>query len=200
MRECVAGAQAAVRFVNYDGECVLEAGETQLTGKLGNNYTVPTNVTLGETPVAIEIVLTKEKGGPSRVAKDVDAKAQTELRNYASFGVIRPGADMGQILGCQQGGVCLSTWGRLWVDGEWQREGLGEIKQGARVRVEWQPSVPQISWSVDDQLVVELRGDYRTCDFAVGGKRDLHTFALQQRFRKAEAPIPCSAVAARDRR
>ena len=74
------------------------------------------------------------------------------------------------------------------VDNCREREGLGEIKEGARVRVEWQPSVPQISWSVDGRLVAELEGDYRTYAFAVGGKNDHHTFELQQRCRKAEAP------------
>jgi copper chaperone CopZ len=168
-----------MRFVDGDGECALEAGGSQLSGKLGGSYTVPTSVVLGDEPATIVVVVTKEKGGPSRPAKDVDCKGQTELRRYASFGVIRPGADKHQFLGCQPGGVALSTWGRLWVDGEWQREGLGEIKQGSGVRIEWQPSVPQIAWRVDGRLVAELHGDFRTHAFAVGGKNDHHTFVLQ---------------------
>lgn len=171
--------QPRVRFVDDDGECALEAGGSQLSGKLGGSYTVPTSVVLGEEPATIVVVVTKEKGGPSRPAKDVDCKEQSELRHYASFGVIRPGADRHQFLGCQPGGVALSTWGRLWVDGEWQREGLGEIKQGAGVRIEWQPSVPQIVWCIDGRLVAELRGDFRRHAFAVGGKNDHHTFVLQ---------------------
>ena len=173
--------QAAVRFINYDGECVIEAGGKRLSGKIGGNFTVPTSVELGDEPAAIEVALVKERGGPSRLTRDVGSKNQAELRHYASFGAIRPGADMNQILGYQQGGVCLSTWGRLWVDNSREREGLGEINEGARVRVEWQPSVPQIAWAVDGQLVAELRGDYRTYAFAVGGKNDHHKFELQQR-------------------
>ena len=123
----------------------------------------------------------KERGAASRPVREVDAKNRAELRHYASFGVIRPGSEMTQILGYQEGGVCLSTWGRLWVDNRREREGLGEIHEGARVRVEWQPSVPQIAWTVDGQLVAELRGDFRTYAFAVGGKNDHHKFELQQR-------------------
>ena len=173
--------QAKVRFVDFDGECVLEKNGTRLNGKLGGSYTVPTSVELGEVPAVIEIILAKEKGAASRLSRDVDNKEQSELRTHACFGVIRPGADKNQILGLQQGGVCLSTWGRLWVDGVREREGLGEIKEGAKVRVEWQPSVSQIAWSVEGCLVAEIQGDYRTYAFAVGSKNDHHTFTLPQR-------------------
>ena len=65
-------------------------------------------------------------------------------------------------------------------------DGFEQIQDGARVRIEWQPSVPQIIWSVDGHVIAELGGDFRTYAFAVGGKSDLHSFVLEQR---CSAPV-----------
>ena len=166
------------KFINHDGECVLEAKGTLLTGHLGNNFTAATSVEIGDEPAAVEFLMREKGSGAKNTTKSVNSKEKAELRHYASFGIVKPGADKAQFLGCQDGGICLSTWGRLWVDSSRLREGLGDIQDGARVRVEWQPSKQQITWSVDGKLVAEHYGDFRTYAFAVGGKNDHHTFML----------------------
>ena len=74
--------QAATHFVNFDGECLLEARGTRLCGKLGGNYTVPTSVELSDAPAAIEVVLMKQKqrGGASRLASSETCQDEEAIK------------------------------------------------------------------------------------------------------------------------
>ena len=166
------------RFVANDAKYVLEADGMRLTGmSSAGTYSAPTNVVLSDLPAALEVELVKG----TRVAR---------------FGVLRQGANRDHFLGNQQGGVGLLSNGSLWVDDDNKREGLAEIKQGAKVRIEWWPAPePKLLWTIDDCLIVELPGNYHSYAFAVGGTNDCHIFALSQLASPLAAPAPAPAPA-----
>ena len=180
------GTCAFLSDTNVPANYALEADGKQLTGrryvgvKVGapGSYCAMTSVELGDTPSAIVVVLTKKGWGPG-----------------ASFGVIKPGANMNRGLGASQGGIALETGaqgvdrrstpvrtvegdGSLAVDGHKRRD-LGKIGEGSRVRIEWRPAAQRLRWQVDDCEVVELEVDCRGWRFAVSGWRDAHSFALE---------------------
>ena len=75
------------KFINHDGECVLEAKGTLLTGHLGNNFTAATSVEIGDGPPpssfsCVRRVRSKEYDEERQFQGESGASTLRELRDH----------------------------------------------------------------------------------------------------------------------
>jgi len=143
-------------FVADGARLVLSEGGLRATGLEGGGdfWTCVTSARLGAGRTVVELVLVKEG------------------RYAASFGVLREGAERGELLGYQPGGVGLFCSGDLLVDGGTKRKGLPRFGAGSRVRLEHDGEAHALTFTVDGAVALQWKGDFVSWSVAVGGDAD----------------------------